>query len=206
SSDTIRGTVADGHHIYLTVDEVIQHIVERELDLVMAKHNAKSALAVAMDPRTGEVLALAARPDFDPNKYASYPAEIWRNAVISDSYEPGSTFKIITAAAALNENIVNDADRFVDPGFILVAGIQLRCWKAGGHGSQTFEQAFWNSCNPAFVQLGQKLGAEAFARYVQGFGFGKKPLFLFLVRHRESCFQKWVRWSWVRLVLGRALR
>ena len=164
----------DGNSIVLTIDEVIQHIVERELDVIMKLHNAQSALAVAMNPKTGEILAMANRPDFDPNNFNLYPQELWRNAIVSDSFEPGSTFKVMTAAAGLNEGSVTESDRFFDPGYILVAGARLHCHKAGGHRDQTFEQVIWNSCNPGFVMVAQKLGKDALFRYIDAFGFGKK--------------------------------
>ena len=164
----------DGNSIVLTIDEVIQHIVERELDVIMKLHNAQSALAVAMNPKTGEILAMANRPDFDPNYFNLYPQELWRNAIVSDSFEPGSTFKVMTAAAGLNEGTVTESDRFFDPGYILVAGARLHCHKAGGHGDQTFEQVIWNSCNPGFVMVAQKLGKDTLFRYIDAFGFGKK--------------------------------
>ena len=164
----------DGNSIVLTIDEVIQHIAERELDVIMKLHNAQSAMAVAMSPKTGEILAMANRPDFDPNYFNLYPQELWRNAVVSDSFEPGSTFKVVTAAAGLNEGVVKESDRFFDPGYIIVAGARLHCHKAGGHGDQTFEQVIWNSCNPGFVSVAQKLGKDSLFRYIDAFGFGKK--------------------------------
>jgi stage V sporulation protein D (sporulation-specific penicillin-binding protein) len=164
----------DGNSIVLSVDEVVQHIVERELDIAMQKHNAQSALVVAMDPRTGGVLAMASRPDFDPNSFNIYPAELWRNSVVSDSFEPGSTFKVVTAAAALNEGLVHESDRFHCSGSILVAGHTLHCHRAGGHGSLTFEEVVWKSCNPSFVTVGQRLGAETLFQYIEAFGFGQK--------------------------------
>ena len=150
----------DGNSIVLTLDEVIQHIVERELDLAMHRHNAHGAIAIAMDPRTGEILAMANRPDFDPNAFTIYPQELWKNSVVSDSFEPGSTFKVVTAAAALNEGLVHENDHFFCSGSILVGGHSLRCHKAGGHGSLTFEEVMWKSCNPSFVVVGQRLGQE----------------------------------------------
>lgn len=164
----------DGNSIVLTIDEVIQHVVERELDVVMKKHLAQSAMAVAINPKTGEILAMANRPDYDPNNFNLYPQELWRNAIVSDSFEPGSTFKVVTAAAGLNEGVVTESDRFHDPGFIVVGGARLHCWKPGGHGSLTFEQIVWHSCNPGFVNVGQKLGRETLFRYIADFGFGKR--------------------------------
>jgi stage V sporulation protein D (sporulation-specific penicillin-binding protein) len=129
-----------------------------------------------MDPKTGEILGMSSRPDFDPEKYQSVPQEVYnRNLPVWSTYEPGSTFKIITLAAALEEKLVDlDNDHFNDPGAIRVEGASLRCWKRGGHGSQTFLEVVQNSCNPGFVTLGQKLGKDRLFQYVKNFGFGQK--------------------------------
>ena len=164
----------DGRSIVLTIDEVIQHIVERELDLAMTKHQAQAALAVAMDPRTGEILAMANRPTFDPNRFNLYPEELRRNTAVSDSFEPGSTFKLVTAAAALNADVVRETDRFYCPGYVVVAGIRLACWRTEGHGSLNFSEVMDLSCNPGFVNVGQKLGPEVLFRYISDFGFGRR--------------------------------
>jgi stage V sporulation protein D (sporulation-specific penicillin-binding protein) len=162
----------DGNDLYLTIDEVIQYIVERELDKGMAELKAKRGMILAMDPKTGAVLAMASRPAYNPNRYFEEPDSLRRNPIVSDTYEPGSTFKIITAAAALEERIVRPDDTFFDPGFIKVADRYVRCWLAGGHGSQTFTEATENSCNVVFATLGTKLGQERFYRYIQAFGLG----------------------------------
>ncbi|MBT9176506.1 MAG: Stage V sporulation protein D [Firmicutes bacterium] len=164
----------DGRSIVLTIDEVIQHIVERELDLAMVKHQAQAALAVAMNPKTGEILAMANRPSFDPNRGRLYPEELRRNAAVSDSFEPGSTFKLVTAAAGLNEGVVTETDRFYCPGYVYVSGVRLSCWRAGGHGSLNFSKVMARSCNPGFVNVGQKLGAQVLSRYISDFGFGRR--------------------------------
>lgn len=164
----------DGCNFVLTIDHVIQYIAERELERAMEENEAAGGTIIVMDPRTGEVLAMANRPTFDPNHFAEYPQEYWRNAAISNIYEPGSTFKIITTAAALEEGVVNVNDRFFDPGYIKVAGEIIRCWKAGGHGSQSFAEVVQNSCNPGFVQVGMRLGKDKFYKYIQAFGFGKE--------------------------------
>jgi len=162
----------DGNDLYLTIDEVIQYIVERELDRGMAETKAKRGMILAMDPKTGAVLAMAARPTYNPNRYYEYPEAARRNIVVSDSYEPGSTFKIVTAAAALEEGIVKPSDTFFDPGFIRVEDRYVRCWLAGGHGSQTFTEATENSCNVVYATLGMRLGTERFYKYIKAFGFG----------------------------------
>jgi stage V sporulation protein D (sporulation-specific penicillin-binding protein) len=162
----------DGNDLYLTIDEVIQYIVERELDKGMAEVKAKRGMILAMDPMTGAVLAMASRPAYNPNRYFEQPDSFRRNPIVSDTYEPGSTFKIITAAAALEERVVRPDDTFFDPGFIKVGDRYVRCWLAGGHGSQTFTEATENSCNVVFATLGTKLGQERFYKYIQAFGLG----------------------------------
>ena len=162
----------DGNDLYLTIDEVIQYIVERELDRGMVETRAKRGMILAMDPKTGAVLAMAARPTYNPNRYYEYPEAARRNIVVSDVYEPGSTFKIVTAAAALEEGFVKPSDTFFDPGFIRVEDRYVRCWLAGGHGSQTFTEATENSCNVVFATLGMRLGTERFYKYIRAFGFG----------------------------------
>jgi len=163
-----------GNSIVLTIDEVIQHIVERELDVAMERHLATAALAVAMNPQTGEILAMANRPDFDPNTFNQFPQSLWRNTAVSDSFEPGSTFKVVTAAAALNEGVAREDDRFLCTGAVTVAGVRLGCWRAGGHGSLSFAEVFWRSCNPGFVDVGQRLGRDTLQRYINNFGFGTR--------------------------------
>jgi stage V sporulation protein D (sporulation-specific penicillin-binding protein) len=164
----------DGNNIYLTIDNVLQYIAERELDKALTEHTAEAATIVMMDPNTGEILALANRPAYDPNNFAEYSPGLWRNRAVSDTYEPGSTFKIITTSAGLEEGVVHPNDKFFDPGHIEVAGQIIHCWKSGGHGSQTFAEVVQNSCNPGFVQIGQRLGKETFYKYIEAFGFGDK--------------------------------
>lgn len=163
----------DGNDVYLTIDAVIQRIVERELDKAMQETQAKAGTVIAMDPATGEILALANRPDYDPNHFADFAPQNWRNVAVSNAYEPGSTFKIITAAAALAEKVVTPQDRFYDPGYIEVQGRRIRCWKAGGHGSETFVEVVKNSCNVGFVNLGLKLGRDAFYHYIMDFALNR---------------------------------
>jgi stage V sporulation protein D (sporulation-specific penicillin-binding protein) len=164
----------NGYNIYLTIDEVIQYICERELDRAMKDFNISGGSIIVMDPQNGGILALVNRPDYNPNDFGNYPQKYWRNRAISDSFEPGSTFKIITTAAALEEGVVNENDIFVDPGYIMVSGKRISCWKAGGHGRQTFAEVVKNSCNPGFVQVGMRLGKESFFNYITAFGFGQK--------------------------------
>lgn len=163
----------DGQNVYLTIDLVMQQIVERELDRVMKETQARAATIIVMQPQTGEILALANKPDYNPNRFADYAPKLWRNNAVSNAYEPGSTFKIITVAAALGEKMVKLDDRFFDPGSIEVQGRHIRCWKHGGHGSQSFLDVVENSCNTGFVAVGLRVGAESFYRYIENFGFGK---------------------------------
>ncbi|RKO67460.1 stage V sporulation protein D [Desulfofundulus salinus] len=162
-----------GNSLVLTLDETIQQFVERELDRVVAKYNPKLAVIIVMDPRTGEILAMGNRPSFDSKNWMTAPQGVWdRNPAIWYNYEPGSTFKIITTAAAVSEGVVKPDDQFFDPGYVKVADRYIRCWADGGHGSQTFEQVVMNSCNPGFVEVGLRLGKERFYSYIKNFGFG----------------------------------
>jgi len=163
----------EGQNVYLTIDMVIQQIAERELDKVLVDTQAQAATIIVMQPYSGEILALANRPDYNPNNFADYSPKLWRDIAISNAYEPGSTFKVITTAAALGEHVVTLEDRFFDPGSVEVQGRTIHCWKAGGHGSQSFLEVVKNSCNVGFVNVGLRLGAEAFYRYINKFGFGR---------------------------------
>lgn len=166
----------DGIDIELTINYDIQASIERELDNVVTKYNPDHALALAMNPNTGEILGMSSRPNFDPNNYQKYTIEeINRNLPIWMTYEPGSTFKIITLATSIEEKKVNIfKDTFYDGGSVNVEGARIRCWKHGGHGHQTFLEVVENSCNPGFVELGQRLGKETLFSYIDRFGFGKK--------------------------------
>ena len=166
----------DGLDIYLTVDYGIQSSIERELDNVVLRYNPDGAWAIAMDPNTGEILGMSSRPNFNPNNYKNYDTEtINRNMAIWASYEPGSTFKILTLSAAVNEGKVDLLkDTFYDGGSVNVDGARIKCWKHGGHGSQTFLEVVQNSCNPGFVELGNRLGKETLFDYINKFGYGKK--------------------------------
>jgi len=166
----------DGADLHLTIDANIQTIIERELDQVVAQYQPDDALVLAVSPKTGEVLGMASRPHYNPETYKEYPSSVInRNLPIWKTYEPGSTFKIITLAAALEEGKVDLLNEtFHCPGHITVAGTTIHCWKRGGHGHQTFLQGVENSCNPAFVLLGQRLGKEKLFEYIKKFGFGQK--------------------------------
>lgn len=166
----------DGMNMTLTINYELQAIIERELNNAVSRYNPDQALAIAMNPKTGEILAISSRPNFSPSNYQKYTIEeINRNLPIWATYEPGSTFKIITLTTALEENLVNlTKDTFDDGGSIHVENARIKCWKKGGHGHQTFLQVVENSCNPGFVVLGQKIGKEKLFEYIRQFGFGKK--------------------------------
>ncbi|HWJ80070.1 MAG TPA: stage V sporulation protein D [Niallia sp.] len=166
----------DGNNLMLTIDSNVQTIVERELDIAEQTYNPESIIAIAMNPKTGEILAMSSRPGFEPTDYQNVDSKVYnRNLPIWSSYEPGSTFKIITLAAALEEGKVNlDKDTFYDKGYAEVGGAKLKCWKSGGHGSQTFLEVVQNSCNPGFVELGERLGKNKLFKYIKDFGFGEK--------------------------------
>ena len=166
----------NGIDVELTINYDIQVSIERELDNAIEKYNADGAWAIAMNPNNGEVLGIASRPGFNPNNYQDYSIEeINRNLAIWASYEPGSTFKIVTLATALEEGLVDlEKEHFHDGGSVNVDGARIKCWKAGGHGSQTFLQVVQNSCNPGFVELGRRIGKETLFKYIKNFGFGKK--------------------------------
>ncbi len=165
-----------GMTLKLTIDIELQLAIENELDNAMAKYDAEQALIIVMDPDTGEILAMASRPNFDSNNYQNYTTEIInRNLPIWMTYEPGSTFKIITLAAALEEQTINlFTDNFTDTGAINVDGSTIHCWKSGGHGTQTMLEVVENSCNPGFVRIGETLGAETLMSYIEAFGFGEE--------------------------------
>lgn len=166
----------DGINVTLTINYDIQTALERELDNTVLKYNPNQALGIVMDPNNGEILAIASRPNFSPSNYQDYTEEeINRNLPVWMTYEPGSTFKIITLAASLEEKTVDlEKEHFHDSGSITVENARIKCWKAGGHGSQTFMEVVQNSCNPGFVVLGQRLGKEKLFNYIDKFGFGQK--------------------------------
>lgn len=164
-----------GHNLVLTIDQTIQFFVERELDKIVETYQPKLAVIIVMNPKTGEILAMGNRPTYNPGDWHNYPQDVWdHNPAIWYNYEPGSTFKIITAAAALEESTVRPSDSFYDPGYIKVADRTIHCWYDGGHGSQTFTEVVQNSCNPGFITVGLNLGKEKFYKYINAFGFGDR--------------------------------
>ena len=166
----------NGYDLTLTVDNRIQTIIERELDIAQETYNPDGIVGIAVNPNTGEILAMSSRPTFNPTNFRNVAPEIYnRNLPVWSTYEPGSTFKIITLAAALEEEKVDlKNDRFYDAGYVKVGGANLRCWKRGGHGSESFLEVVQNSCNPGFVELGERLGKEKLFDYIHDFGFGEK--------------------------------
>lgn len=166
-------TAKQGRSVYLTIDSTIQFIVEQSLDKAMAKTHAKAATVIIMNPKTGEVLAMASRPTFDPNTFYKYTPNDWKNRAVSIIYEPGSTFKSIVAAAALQEGVVRPNDVFVDPGFVEVSGRRIQNWDGESYGTCTFTDILKYSVNTGFVQVGMKVGAARLNDYVRMFGFGK---------------------------------
>lgn len=179
-----------GNSLILSLDVNIQQYAEQAAMRVMEQKEAKAVRIIVMNPDNGEIYAMVNVPEFDLNNPFVLPSgetvrtsvkedmdelnNMWRNPCISDTYEPGSTFKIITAAAALEEGVVKLTDTFSCPGYIVVEDRKIRCHKAGGHGSETFVQGIMNSCNPVFITVGQRLGVESFYKYLERFEVLKK--------------------------------
>ncbi len=190
----------DGNSVVLTIDEAIQHFLERNLETAVVEHSIhERASGIVMNIRTGEILAMSTKPDFNPNdpytiidprslakleglvegseeykkKLQQLQYDQWRNKAISDPYEPGSVFKIITAATALDNNKVSINDHFFCTGSFKVSDRNIGCWKKAGHGDQNFIQGMQNSCNPVFIQVGQRVGARMFYDYILNFGLGE---------------------------------
>jgi stage V sporulation protein D len=166
----------DGMNLQLTIDINIQKSIERELNNIVDMFEPDMALAIVMNPNTGEIYGMGSRPDYDPNNYQNYNQQVLsRNLPIWATYEPGSTQKIITTSAAVEEKVVDlDNDLFYDNGSVKVDTAKIKCWKAGGHGQQTFMEVLQNSCNPGFVKMGQLLGKDRLFSYLDKFGFGAK--------------------------------
>lgn len=165
-----------GMNINLTIDINIQKSLEREMNNIVDMFHPEMALGLIVNPKTGEILGLSSTPSFNPNNYQKYNMEtLNRNLPIWASYEPGSTFKIVTMASSVEEKTIDIfKDHFYDSGKVSVDGSVLKCWKAGGHGDQTYLEVLQNSCNPGFVKLGQLLGKERLFSYINKFGFGEK--------------------------------
>jgi len=189
----------DGLNVVLTIDESIQRFVEKHLETARIDNKlANGAACIVIDVKTGEILAMATKPDYDLNapftiNRPEIQSEIdalpqdqrakrkdeevrkaWRNKAVVDSYEPGSTFKIFTSAMALEENVVELEDKFTCTGSKRVGNFNIGCWKHGGHGIETFVEGVQNSCNPVFMEIGARVGAQKFFDYFKGFGFREK--------------------------------
>lgn len=191
----------DGYSLKLTLDETIQHILEKYLDEGVANNNVHNrATAICMNVKTGAILGMAVSGDYDPNDpYTITDEDVvkaiealpekeqqqatsdalqaqWRNKAVSDTYYPGSVFKMITLSAALEENLVKETDTFTCRGYTKVEGVSkpINCWLTSGHNTETVEEGLMNSCNPMFIWLGFKLGAENFMEYFHGFGFTER--------------------------------
>ncbi|NPV91492.1 MAG: stage V sporulation protein D [Firmicutes bacterium] len=164
----------DGNSLVLTIDETIQYIAERELDKVFKARQPKAATIIVMDPNTGEVLAMASRPNFNPNSYSEFPAENRRNMAVSSAYEPGSIFKIVTASGALDEGVVTPQTPVYCSGGLTVGKHTIHCSGNRAHGSQTFTDAVAVSCNIGHATVGMRMGQEVFYKYLRAFGMGEK--------------------------------
>jgi len=167
----------DGLNVSLNIDVNIQVIVEKALEQLVADHNPKSVSAIIMDPETSEILALAISPSYDlndvPRDDVESLLELMNNLTISNVYEPGSTFKILTLAAALSEGLTTLDEHFYCPGYRMVDGEKIKCWKTTGHGDQTLVEAVQNSCNCCFMDLALRLGTEKLYEYLELFGIGE---------------------------------
>lgn len=173
-----------GKDLILTIDQKIQHIAEKEAKKALEEENSESVNILVMDPTNGEILAMASEKSFDPNNprenFESFSGQndgekiqqMWRNKIVSDIYEPGSTFKVIMAAAGIEEGIAGKGESYYCSGFKKIDGRIIHCWKREGHGAQSFEEILNNSCNPGFMDIGMKLGKEKVQKYVEAFGFG----------------------------------
>lgn len=163
----------EGKSVLLTLDSTIQFIVEQSLDQAMIRTKARGATAIVMNPRTGEILAMASRPAYNPNKFFSYGPAEWKNRAVSIIYEPGSTFKAVVAAAAMQEGVVTPQERFQDNGFVEVSGRRIKNWDGGSYGNISFTDVIKSSINTGFVQVGLRLGGARLNDYARAFGLGK---------------------------------
>ena len=181
----------DGLGVVLTIDEVVQNYVEKAIASCQKKTQADRVMCLVMDTETAEILAMAVTPEYDPNNPREAPTEaeqkkldsmsdkkkveywnkMWRNPLLQDTYEPGSTFKLMTTSIALEEGLTSPSETFYDNGSIDVSGETLKCWSDVPHGKQTLEEAVGNSCNPVFVTLGLRIGKERFYNYMELFGY-----------------------------------
>jgi cell division protein FtsI (penicillin-binding protein 3) len=187
-----------GHGVMLTIDRTIQYIAEREIDAAFRRTHAKAAMAVVIEPRTGDILAMAVRPTFNPNAFLEVrSSDAWRNRVVTDPFEPGSTFKAILAASALEEGVVKPEDRiYAENGSITLAGTTIRDWKK--YGWLTFAEVLQNSSNVGSIKVGLSLGRERYYRYMKAFGFGS-PTGVGLAGESRGQLREPQRWSLLSL-------
>lgn len=173
----------NGDNLVTSLDYNIQCYAQQAAERVLEEKQAEAVSVILMDPRSGEILAMVNVPEYNLNEPFTLQQEaaseeeeqellnqMWRNRCVSDTYEPGSTFKIITTAAALEQGVVSTDDRFYCPGYKLVEDRRIRCHKTAGHGAETFTEGIMNSCNPVFIELGLRLGAHNFCKYFEQFG------------------------------------
>jgi cell division protein FtsI (penicillin-binding protein 3) len=189
---------APGHGVMLTIDKTIQYLAEREIDAAYRRTGSKAAMAVAMDPRTGDILALAVRPTFNPNAFLDVPSrDVWRNRAVTDPFEPGSTFKVILAAAALQEGVVRPDDRiYAENGQLTIAKTVIRDWKKFGW--LTFTEVLQNSSNVGSMKVGLNLGRDRYYKYMTAFGFGA-PTGVGLPGESRGLLRDPQRWSLLSL-------
>ena len=168
----------DGEDLTLSIDSKMQAILESALSLIMTEQKAKTASGMILEVDSGQVLAISSKPSFDLNEVPRDDLEILfdqsKMKLVTDIYEPGSTFKILTVAAALEEGLTSFDDTFYCPGYRIIDGVRIKCWKTIGHGNQTLVEAFGNSCNCCFMDLALRLGVDKFYSYMQKFGLGSK--------------------------------
>ncbi len=182
-----------GRDVYLTIDETLQHIAESSLERAVRESGAQRAMAILMRPETGEILALAAVPFFNPNRYQDYPADHWRNRAVTDVYEPGSTFKVITAAAAIEEGVVSEEERIdCGRGSIQVGSEVIRDHKV--FDVLTFREVLQFSSNVGMIRISQRLGKERMERYIHAFGFGE-PTRIDLPSESRGILRPATRWG-----------
>lgn len=168
----------DGEDLTLSIDSKMQAILENALSLIMTEQKAKTASGMILAVDSGQVLAISSKPSFDLNEVPRDDLETLfdqsKMKLVTDIYEPGSTFKILTVAAALEEGLTSLDDTFYCPGYRIIDGVRIKCWKTIGHGNQTLVEAFGNSCNCCFMDLALRLGVDKFYSYMQKFGLGSK--------------------------------
>ena len=194
-SRILRVAPVDGYHLVTTIDAVVQQYAEQTIALAVQAKNAIRGAIILMNPQTGEIFAMANQPSFDLNEpftinnadlaavwdgftqeeQMNYLNQMWRNFTINDTYEPGSTFKIVTSAAGLERGVITTESMFSCSGFKVVGGRQIRCWRhPRAHGTINFVEGVQNSCNPVFMEIGELLGPETFYQYMQIFGFAER--------------------------------